>query len=187
MENIITHLATRNFYPERYSGVMISSMDNAVTFLLWNLSGQCVGYQTYRPDGSKERNNISGVSKYYLMPGEENPEGNRLSRKRIAVFGLETYDVKRPLYVTEGVFDAATLHALGLSAIAVLANDPKKLHSWFSALPNKIIVVADGDRAGKKLCKMGDVSVSCPDGEDPSSMGLDKLRSFLKQKQVFYG
>jgi hypothetical protein len=184
MEKMLAHLAERNLDPSRYSGVMLDSSGEAVTFLLWNLSGQCVGYQTYRPDGTKERNNIRGESKYYLMPGEENPEGNKRARKRIAVWGLETYDPSKPLYITEGIFDAAAIHATGRSAIAVLANDPKSLRAWVRILPNAKVVVADGDSAGRKLCKLGDRSAVCPDGEDPSSMGLDALEELLKRLEA---
>ena len=180
MMNMKAHLAERHFDPSRYSGVLIDPSEEAVTFLLWNLSGQCVGYQTYRPAGTKERNNIKGESKYYLMPGEEDPNGVRDARKRIAVWGLETYVPGETLYVTEGVFDAAVLHTLGLPAIAVLANHPKKLRSWLRTLPNRTVAVVDGDSAGRKLGRVCDEMFECPPGEDPSSLGPTALKAMLE-------
>lgn len=173
------HLAERHLDLSRYSGVLVDPRDDAVTFLLWNLSGQCVGYQTYRPAGSKERNNIKDESKYYLMPGEEDPNGVKDARKRIAVWGLETYVPGETLYVTEGIFDAAVLHTLGLPAIAVLANHPKKLRSWLRTLPVRKVAVVDGDAAGRKLGRICDAMVECPEGEDPGSLGPDALKELL--------
>jgi hypothetical protein len=179
MSYMIEHLRQRRLDPSRYSGVLIDPADDAVTFLLWNLSGQCVGYQTYRPAGTKERNNIKGESKYYLMPGEEDPNGARAARKRIAVWGLETYRHGETLYVTEGVFDAAAIHALGLPAIAVLANDPKRLRSWLVLLPEKKVAVCDGDAAGRKLAKLADAAVFCPEGRDAANLPPQCLATLL--------
>lgn len=43
------HVRARDFDPARYSGVFFDN--DSMTVLCWNLSGQCVGYQTYCPDG----------------------------------------------------------------------------------------------------------------------------------------
>lgn len=42
MDAMKTHLAARGLDPTRYSGVFVA--DDSVTFALWNLSGQMVGY-----------------------------------------------------------------------------------------------------------------------------------------------
>lgn len=179
MTPVEQNLLERGMDTSRYSGVLLDPAGDAVTFLLWNLSGQCVGYQTYRPDGTKERNNIKGESKYYLMPGVEDPSGVKHARKRICVWGLETYRGGETLYLTEGIFDAVVLHNLGLPAIAVLANDPKNLRSWLRLLPGRTVAVVDGDPAGRKLGKLCDAVVECPDGEDPSSLGVEGVRELL--------
>lgn len=179
MTPVEQNLRDRGADINRYSGVLVDPRGDAVTFLLWNLSGQCVGYQTYRPTGSKERNNIKDESKYYLMPGIEDPNGVKDARKRICVWGLETYRPGETLYVTEGIFDAVVLHNLGLAAIAVLANDPKKLRSWFRLLPVRKVAVIDGDLAGRKLAKLCDANYECPEGEDPSSLGEEGVKELL--------
>lgn len=174
---MLDHLLSRDCDPSRY--VSVTYDDQAATFLLWNLSGQCVGYLIYRPDGTKERCNDREKSKYYVRIGTENDDGRRDGRDRLAVWGLETYHRAKVLYITEGLFNAATIHACGHAAIAVLANDPKHLRSWLNTLPNKIIAVCDGDDASKKLAKYADEVIVCPPGTDANELGVEKMRKLL--------
>jgi len=122
---------------------------------------------------------MRGDSKYFTYPSWEHPEGRKESRRKLLVWGFETYDPSNSLYVTEGVFDAVSLHNLGLSAVAVCSNDPKHLRTWLSTLANTTVAVLDGDAAGSKLGKFCNKTVICPDGEDANSLAKEQLYALV--------
>jgi len=118
--------------------------DDVVIFPLWNLSGQYIGYQQYRPGDTKGRRNDPRDGRYYTsLHGDKN-------EKPLAVWGLETYHYDdRCLVVVEGVFDAVRLHNHGVPCVAVLSSSTKHLRNWLSSLGKKIYKVEDGH--GSKL------------------------------------
>lgn len=145
---MLEHLRDRGLYCTR---VFVSS--DTATFYLWNFSGQLTGYHRYNPSLCKKH-------KYFTYGG--------------GVWGLEKFNPELPtLFVVEGVFDACTLHNLGLNAIAVLGNNPKKLKSWLRTMPVITVAVCDGDSAGSKLANCCDYAVHCP--------------SKLDLNDIFYG
>jgi DNA primase len=119
-----------------------------ITFLLYNLSGQIVGYQHYRPNISdKGVKNNPKLGRYFT----------KIPKNRIGVFGLEVLNPNDPIiYIVEGVFKAAVLHRLGFNAIAVLTANPTPLTGWFKALGGRytLIAIGDGDKAGAELVKI---------------------------------
>ena len=134
--------------------------EGVATFLLWNLSGQVVGYQHYNPLGTKAFNQKKAdrsLMKYFTYVSGHKETND----KKIGVWGLETYNVKvKRIFITEGVFDAAPFHLLGECALATLSNDPhKSVCQWIKGLPQEKIVISDNDGAGTKLEKLGDRSV----------------------------
>lgn len=122
--------------------------DSCATFLLWNLSGQLVGFQQYRPYCVKARNNHPRGMRYFTYR----------SGSTLGLFGIESLHLTpNVVFVTEGVFDATRLTSLGVSAIAVLSNDPaKEVSNFLRSLARKVVVVCDNDSAGRKLAKFGD-------------------------------
>lgn len=127
----------------KYSGV--SEYEGVYTFPLWNLSGQLVGYQQYRPDAEKGRMENPRDMRYFTY----------LPKNTNTAWGLETLNPKQlHLLVVEGIFDAVKLHNAGINALAVLANDPKPLKRWLDTLGYLIVPVCDGDEAGKKLASL---------------------------------
>jgi hypothetical protein len=145
----------------KYSGVSVHN--NVYTFPLWNLLGQMVGYQQYRPDMGKGRTTNPKDMRYYTY----------LPKHTNTAWGLETLNTKKPyLLVVEGVFDAVKLHNAGVNALAVLANDPKPLKRWLDTLGYLIVPVCDGDAAGKKLAKLTncDKVEYLPEGFDVGDM-----------------
>ena len=110
---------------------------------LFNLSGQMVGYQVYRPWSTDKKCNDPKTGRYYTYATEGVD----------AVFGLETDTGTGPLFTVEGIFKAAKLHDLGYNAIAVLTSHPKRMRPWFRILRKKrrLIGIGDIDHAGKKL------------------------------------
>ena len=165
--DVKAHLLERGLYPAHYT---VSWDNETASFALWNLSGQWVGYQQYRPHAGKSVPNDPKMSRYYTY-----------AKSKVAVWGLETYlwrsDV---LFVTEGVFDACKLHNLGLPAVAVLSNDPKSLRPWLSSLPRLTVAVCDDDAAGHKLAKLCSRALICPGGLDLGDMTPPQVVDFLE-------
>lgn len=148
-----------------------------VTFYLYNLSGQIVGYQQYNHRGEKN-NKKSGTNnkltgKYFTYTRKDT----------VSVFGIESLKLTDgPVFITEGLFDAARLTERGQSAIAMLANNPPRDYGNFLAFLNRpIVAVCDNDAAGRKLAKYGDYIETTPDSKDLSDASDDYV-NYLIQK-----
>lgn len=140
---LIEHLKERGMNPKLYK-FSRSYSAATITFFLYNLSGQLVGYQQYRPKVLDKKINNIKLGRYYTY----------LPREVDGGFGLEQLNPsKRTIYVTEGVFKAAVLHRLGFNAIAVLTATPKRLKPWFRIMRQTwtLIAIGNNDKAGKKL------------------------------------
>lgn len=175
VEQMRNHLLSRGLNPANYSGVYVDH--DSATFLLWNLSGQLVGYQVYRPDKEKSRSGEPRDRRYFTFVSRFGG-----SSPTIAVWGLETLDARKPVYICEGIFDACRLHSLGLSAIAVLGNNPKPLQGWLSCLPQKKIAVCDGGSAGAKLSDFADESFFFPEGRDAGDSTDEEILNLIRRK-----
>lgn len=130
---------------------VLDDVERVATFYLWNLSGQLVGYQQYRPEGEKKPQNNPKQGKYFTyrkMP-------------TLAVWGVESLHLTpHVLFLTEGVFDAARLTERGVSAVAALSNNPTAdFRNWLGCLNRKVVAVCDNDAAGRRLAKFGNVAV----------------------------
>lgn len=156
MDKILQHLSSRYL-----QAPTISTTEDAVVFPLWNLSGQLVGYQQYRPFAETKQNpEHPSEAKYFTY----------LPTTKITAYGLEFLNYDDPLlFIVEGVFDAVRFHNMGLNCLAVLSCDPKHLKEWLRLLPFYKVAVCDDDTAGMKLAKYGDVYVKCELGNDPAS------------------
>ncbi len=141
---LVKHLEERGMNPKLYN-LQKSYSASVITFYLWNLSGQLVGYQQYRPNKTEKKNNSPKMSRYFTY----------LKRDMDGVFGLELLDFnQKTIYIVEGVFKAAVLHRLGFNALAVLTNHPKRLKPWFRILRAQgwnLVAIGDNDPAGQKL------------------------------------
>lgn len=173
MEPLAEHLKRRHLNRSLHT-VWINELDRVVTFPLWNLSGQLIGYQTYRPEGSKKKFNNPLEGRYFT----------RVKEQKVGVWGLESWGLSNTLYITEGVFDAARLTNAGLSAIALCSNDPsKQVKNWLWTVrqTRPVVAVLDGDTAGQKLRKSAIQSFTCPQGEDVSSLSPDIFQLLLHE------
>lgn len=183
-ESIKSHLLTRGVDPDK-TQVIIDEETGFATFLLWNASGQLVGYQRYNPTGSKDINghpkskDDRDAAKYFTWIADEG------AGKKIAVWGLETLllgDGQWPEYffIAEGVFDIIKVHNAGYPGIAVMTNNPQHLVSWFQALPSRIIAICDNDKAGRMLSRVADEFITVPDPyKDLGDMPQDEVEAFL--------
>ena len=144
--------------------------DVDATFLVWNLSGQLIGFQVYNPSYPKHNPDNPKLAKYYTY----------LSRYRwhnveLGMWGLETYDPKKPLFVQEGIFDANRLKRLGYNAVAVFGADPLNLTQWFRAIPNRTLSMCDGDAGGFLLAHHVDRFHILPPGMDVDDLTDDQI------------
>lgn len=163
MFNMALHLAQRHFNPAFYTGVTVT--DTQLTVMLWNLSGQAVGYQVYSPLNPKKAGNLE-EAKYFT----------HATKGKDAVWGLETVGWSSPfVFITEGILDAARLHSIGLPAVAVLGNNPKSMSGWIMELPHKTVAAVQGDKAGLMLALNTDRAVFLPEGEDVGSLPEEKF------------
>ena len=177
VNDIEAHLRDRGLDPDKIQ-VILDKETNQATFLLYNLSGQLVGYQKYNPSGDKNAFNDSVAGKYFSYVAKE---GDKTSK--LAVWGAEsiTKDT-RVLFVTEGIFDAVKLRNMGHSAIAVLTNNPKALKPWFKILNVKTVAITDNDEAGRKLGNLTDEAYIPPEGKkDLGEMSQEEVKAFIEK------
>jgi DNA primase len=143
---LIKHLKERGVNPRLYN-MVLNYNTSRVTFYLYNFSGQVVGYQQYSPAIKEKKVNHPKKARYYTY----------LPRMVDGVFGLEQLDYSQAVcFVTEGFIEAANIHRLGFNAISPLGSSPKRMKTFFRILRRrfKLVALADGDPAGKKLVNL---------------------------------
>jgi hypothetical protein len=174
MQTVLEHLKTRHLDVELHRP-SVDEVERVATFFMYNLSGQVVGYQQYRPEGLKKPNNNPREGKYFTFR----------QAPTVGVWGVESLHLTpHVVFVTEGLFDAARLTEQGVSALAVFTNNPgKDVMNWLSMLGRKVVVVCDGDNAGAKLAKYGDVSLCLLGGKDLGDAD-DETVTFVLQNFV---
>jgi len=146
--------------------------DNQIlTFPLWTVSGQLVGYQQYNWKASKLRNNDT-KGKYWTYRRKD----------VLTAWGLEFVDLAstEPLYLVEGIWDAISVLNTGRRCLAVLSNNPQQLKPWLSTLPCRTIAICEGDKAGKMLSRVCNSKILLPEGLDPNDMSGEQLELILK-------
>ncbi|MAG26458.1 hypothetical protein CMI47_12990 [Candidatus Pacearchaeota archaeon] len=175
------HLRSRGIDLEKTNTILDKETRTAV-FLLYNLSGQLIGYQRYNPKGikGKEASKVVPILRRYYTYVTRADNRN----VAIAVWGLDTYNkLDKYLFITEGIFDANKIHNAGYPAIAILnATGDKRLRTWLRMLPQAIISISDNDPAGKMIKKLSDRMYVTPNPyKDLGEMPQNEVNSFLKQ------
>jgi DNA primase len=166
--NLVEHLKSRHLDLELHRPVL-SDTEGVATFYLWNLSGQLVGYQQYRPLGEKKPQNNPKEGKYFTYR----------KQPTLAVWGVESLKYPGSVFVCEGVFDACRLTEKGCAAVAVLSNNIGwDLKNWLSTLNRRVVAVCDNDSAGKKLAKFGHEAVFTAD-KDLGDSSEDYVNSLV--------
>jgi DNA primase len=173
MKTVTEHLKDRHLNLELHRP-MVDEVERVATFFLYNLSGQVVGCQQYRPEGEKKLNNNPKEGKYFTYR----------KQPTLAVWGVESLHLTPDVvFVCEGLFDAARLTNKGVSALAVLSNNPSPdLHNWLTMLNRKVVAVCDNDNAGRKLAKFGDFVVYCEDhdlGDSSDEFVTNLVKEFV--------
>lgn len=171
--NVLQHLHSR-YFDSNLHKVWIDEEEGVATFPLWNLSGQMVGFQQYRPAANKRKDNHPRDSRYFTYR----------KNKVVGVWGLESWNLSTVLFVTEGIFDACRLTHLGYSAIATLSNDvDDSLKRWLWTIRKirPVVAVCDNDAAGRRLAKYGHLSHVVESGD----LG-DASEEYVKQLIKLY-
>lgn len=172
---ITTHLEGRRLNKSLYSGVWLSEDRKVATFGLWNLSGQLIGFQQYKPLEDKTRKPKPSDMRYFTIAGKEG------GGSKLLAFGIELLDTtQNNLFIVEGIFDVAPLHNRGVNALAVMTNNPVHLKSWLNSLGYNIIALCKGDKAGRKLAKFADEAIYLPTGKDLADMSDEWFDNIVK-------
>lgn len=172
-QELRAHLAERHMDTSIYNAVWFG--EDVVVFGLWNLLGQLVGYQQYRPYAPKSRCNDPKDSRYFTFCSKEGGRG------AVTAWGLETVRYDKAILLCEGIFDACRLHSIGIPALALLGSDPVHLREWLSLFSQPLISVVQGDRAGQKLAKYGGTGIQLPDGHDVGSLQEQDFRRIFNR------
>lgn len=154
--------------------VWVDEDEGVATFPLWNLSGQMVGYQQYRPGADKTKSNHPRDSRYFTWRKD----------KVLGVWGLESWLLSPTLFVTEGLFDACRLTSLGYSAVATLSNDVDvSTMAWFHMVRQmrRVVAVCDNDAAGRKLAKVGHFDLTTASGKDLGDSTLAEVEDVVRE------
>ena len=172
--NLKQHLIDRHLNLELHRPILDEEL-NIATFLLYNLSGQLVGYQQYNPSGNKHIFNSKLEGKYYTYRNKNQPT--------IAIWGLESYYISSgPIFLTEGIFDACRMTKVGKTAFATLTcSPPKDYRNWLMMLNRPIVVVCDNDAVGRKLAKFGNYVEVVPEGKDLGESSDDYVQYLVNK------
>lgn len=174
VNNIERHLKDR-FLDINIHKPLLDKDLNIATFYCWNLSGELLGYQQYNPNGDRKIFNSKEGGRYYTYRNKHYPT--------VIFWGVESLSLNTgPIFLTEGIFDAARMTNRGQSALAAMTNNPPKDYkNWLLCLNRPIVAICDNDTAGKRLAKFGHFSETVPDGKDLGESSEDYV-SFLIDK-----
>lgn len=173
--DIIDHLKSRYININLHRPII--DFDNRVaSFFLYSFTGSLVGYQQYRPESDKKTDNNPKLSRYYTY--RKQPVNS--------VWGLESFYINDgPIFITEGIFDAARLTHRNQTAFATLCNNPQKdFKNWLECLARPIIAVCDNDSAGKKLAKFGNYYEINPNENDLGDSSEDYVTYLIKKYNI---
>lgn len=173
MMTLLEHLQQRNYQLPRYTQTWIDEENRIVTVPLWNLSGILCGYQQYRPDSIDKKNTNSTTSRYHTV----------ITRHTTAVWRAETIDSRPYVFVVEGIFDCCPIHALDEPAIALLGCTDIRAVDNLRLMGKDILMLCDGDKAGRRMSQFADKSVILADNKDPGDLSLPELANLLIQLQ----
>jgi hypothetical protein len=171
--NIKEHLIERHVNLDLHRPIL-DNENSSATFLCYNLSGQLCGYQTYSPLGDRRIFNCPNLGRYYTYRNK--------NQQTVVIWGIESYFISDgPIFITEGIFDAARLTERNQTAFAMLCNSPPKDYkNWLQLLTRPIIAICDNDTAGLELSRFSDYYEIVPSGDLGSA--ADDYVSYLLSK-----
>lgn len=97
------------------------------------------------------------------------------SKSRLSYFSTESLDFSEEIYLVEGVFKAAKLHNLGLTALALLGSDSKRHYRQLKMLNRPLAAIGDNNGAGRKFARPYGGFVSPRDLDEMSDIEVLEL------------
>jgi hypothetical protein len=177
--NLIEHLHSRYFNTSIHK-FWIDDETTTVVFPLFNLNGSLSGYQNYKPLKNKIKNNDPYEGRYFTKRNKNN----------IGVWGLETWNYSKILFITEGIFDACRITNYNYSAIALISNNPNpstKNWLWTIRQFRPVVAICDSDSSGKKLANLGHSSYTMTQGDlgdSTEAQVYEIIQNFNKQFNI---
>lgn len=156
-----------------------------ITFPLWGPSHAFVGYQKYKWNEEKKRDN---GGKYFTWITEK--------YRPLAFWGMEYLNHpdwqdghSKPIcLVCEGVWDAIRCQNAGYRAIAVLGATPNKIFRYWMLqvlADYTVVAVCDNDKAGKSLAKLGEYAIIVEGKKDINEFSDEEAEKWLSTKLKF--
>jgi len=168
------HLRTRGVDPSKIRAI-VDEESGTATFLLYNLSGQIVGYQRYTPGAPKSGNSNPTLNRYFTRVTRTHKS------KMIHAWGINRITTAtRRVYIVEGIFDAVKIVNAGRVGIAILTSNPKFIKEWLSLLNVELVGIQDNDEKRQSGWSFLDRIEVTPDPyKDLGEMPQSEVNSFL--------
>lgn len=110
---------------------------------MYDFGRRYTGYQQYRPGADKKPQNHPKLGRYY----------SHVSEGQVALFGFESWDFSEFVYLTGGLFKAATLHRLGYSALHVSGVSYRYLKPQLELTRRPFLAIGDNDDEGRQFAR----------------------------------
>lgn len=111
---------------------------------MYNFGKRMTGFNQYRPDAPKKgMDNHPKLGRYYSF----------VVKNEVAVFGMESWDFTEPVYLTGGMFKAATLNRLGYTSLHVSNVNPMALLHQLYLTGRPYFAVGDADEEGAQFVR----------------------------------
>jgi hypothetical protein len=147
----------------------MAATDEVATFSLYDFGGRLSGFQQYRPLGEKKANN-KNTGKYWSYV----PSGG------VGIFGFESWDFSDVVYLTGGLFKAATLHRLGYTALHVSAVSYKYLRPQLQLTGRPFRGIGDADDEGAQFARRYNGWQSPADVDEMSDEDVHRMLDAFK-------
>jgi len=111
---------------------------------MYNFGKRMTGFNQYRPGAPKKgMDNHPKLGRYYSF----------VVKNEVAVFGMESWDFTKPVYLTGGMFKAATLNRLGYTSLHVSNVNPMALLHQLYLTGRPYFAVGDADEEGAQFVR----------------------------------
>lgn len=132
----IKHLESRckGKYEQIMQCAYLDHENEICSFPIFTTTGQYAGFQQYRWDKNKVKNNCPKEARYYTMV-----------KVKSAFWGLHLWEAGKPIAICEGIFDAIATYALGYNPVAILSYANNNILQSLDLYPQEKIVISDPD------------------------------------------
>ena len=167
MTDLEKHLKSRGLQLDLYPHASLT--EDVAIFPMYNFGKKMTGFNQYRPGAPKKGvDNHPKLGKYYSF----------VVKNEIAVFGMESWEFTEPVYLTGGMFKAATLNRLGYTSLHVSAVNPVVLRQQLELTGRPYFAIGDADAEGAQFVRRF--------GGFQSPVDVDEMSDADVHKMVYY-